>query len=61
MGARRDVGALPAAADAFFPVSAQEGLPNVLLEAQWAALPCLTIAGGGAAEAICCDGAQGRI
>lgn len=53
--------ALPmAAADAMMLLSAQEGLPNVLLEAQWYGLPCLITDAGGAREAIS-DGVTGVV
>lgn len=52
LGEVADVASALAAADAFMLASAQEGLPNVLLEAQWYGLPCLTTNAGGAAEAV---------
>jgi len=53
--------ALPmTAANAMMLLSAQEGLPNVLLEAQWYGLPCLVTDAGGAREAIN-DGVTGIV
>jgi glycosyltransferase involved in cell wall biosynthesis len=52
LGEIPDVSTAIAAADAFMLVSAQEGLPNVLLEAQWYGRPCLITDAGGAREAI---------
>lgn len=52
LGERAAIGELLAAADALFLASEHEGLPNVLLEAQWAGLPSVTTAAGGAPEAI---------
>jgi glycosyltransferase involved in cell wall biosynthesis len=53
-----DVGLALAASDLFLLTSAQEGLPNVLLEAQWYGRPCLVTDAGGAREAIM-DGVTG--
>lgn len=60
LGEVADVASALAAADAFMLASAQEGLPNVLLEAQWYGLPCLTTNAGGAAEAVL-DGVTGLV
>lgn len=60
LGEVADVASALAAADAFMLTSAQEGLPNVLLEAQWYGLPCLTTNAGGAAEAVL-DGVTGVV
>lgn len=60
LGEIRDVGAALAASDVVMLASAQEGLPNVLLEAQWHGRPCLTTDAGGAREAIR-EGVTGRV
>jgi glycosyltransferase involved in cell wall biosynthesis len=52
LGPRRNVADLYAAADALLLTSENEGLPNVLLEAQWAGLPVLTTDAGGSSEAV---------
>ena len=48
------------ACDAFMLTSEQEGIPNVLLEAQWYGRPVLATAAGGVTEAMQ-DGITGRI
>lgn len=48
------------AADGMMLLSAQEGLPNVLLEAQWYGLPCFVTDAGGVREAIS-DGVTGIV
>lgn len=48
------------ACDAFMLTSEQEGIPNVLLEAQWYGRPVLATPAGGVAESVQ-DGVTGRI
>jgi len=60
LGEQKNVSSLYMASDAFMLVSAQEGLPNVLLEAQWYGRPVLTTRAGGAPEAVDPD-VTGRI
>lgn len=60
VGERQDVSSLYMACEAFMLASAQEGLPNVLLEAQWYGCPILTTQAGGASEAVDA-GKTGRI
>lgn len=60
LGARKDVAALFMAADAFLLTSEQEGIPNVLLEAQWYGRPALITPAGGAVESVV-EGSTGRI
>jgi glycosyltransferase involved in cell wall biosynthesis len=52
LGEIRDVSLPLKAADAFLLTSAQEGMPNVLLEAQWYGCPVVTTDAGGAREAV---------
>ena len=52
LGEVKDVSLPISCADVFLLTSAQEGLPNVLLESQWYGRPCLTTDAGGAREAI---------
>jgi glycosyltransferase involved in cell wall biosynthesis len=52
IGEVSDVGSLYAAADLFFLASSEEGAPNVLIEAQWAGLPCVATDAGGVAETV---------
>src|SRR5690606_2033011 len=52
LGEIPDVSMAIAASDAFLLVSAQEGVPNALLEAQWYGRPCLVADAGGTREAI---------
>ncbi len=52
VGETRAVHDYLAAGDLFLLASRQEGLPNVLLEAQWHGLACVTTDAGGAPEAI---------
>jgi glycosyltransferase involved in cell wall biosynthesis len=52
LGEISDVGSLYAAADLFFLASSEEGAPNVLIEAQWAGLPCVVTDAGGVAETV---------
>jgi glycosyltransferase involved in cell wall biosynthesis len=59
-GRMSDVHALFMACDAFMLTSQQEGLPNVLLEAQWYGRPVLATRAGGAEEAMQ-DSVTGRI
>jgi glycosyltransferase involved in cell wall biosynthesis len=59
-GRMSDVHALFMACDAFMLTSEQEGIPNVLLEAQWYGRPVLATPAGGVAEAMQ-DGITGRI
>ena len=51
-GRMPDVYALFMACDAFMLTSQQEGIPNVLLEAQWYGRPVLATPAGGVAEAM---------
>lgn len=60
LGEIADVGLAIAASDVFMLTSAQEGLPNALLEAQWYGLRCLVTDAGGAREAIR-DGVTGGL
>jgi glycosyltransferase involved in cell wall biosynthesis len=60
IGQTREVSGLFMAADAFLLTSAHEGVPNVLLEAQWYGRPVLVTPAGGAPEAML-DGVTGRI
>lgn len=60
LGARKDIAALFMASDALLLTSENEGLPNVLLEAQWYGRPTLITPAGGATEAVL-DGSTGRI
>lgn len=60
IGRTSQVHALFMACDAFMLTSAQEGIPNVLLEAQWYGRPVLATPAGGLGEAIE-DGITGRI
>jgi glycosyltransferase involved in cell wall biosynthesis len=60
LGEIADVGLAVAASDLFLLTSAQEGLPNALLEAQWYGRPCLVTDAGGAREAIK-DGVTGAL
>jgi glycosyltransferase involved in cell wall biosynthesis len=55
-----DIGSLYMAADAFLLTSEQEGLPNVVLEAQFYGLPVVATAVGGTPEAML-DGVTGRV
>jgi glycosyltransferase involved in cell wall biosynthesis len=59
-GLMSDVHALFMACDAMMLTSEQEGIPNVLLEAQWYGRPVLATPAGGVAEAMQ-DGITGRI
>jgi glycosyltransferase involved in cell wall biosynthesis len=59
-GRMSDVHALFMACDAFMLTSEQEGIPNVLLEAQWYGRPVLTTRAGGAEEALQ-DSVTGRL
>jgi glycosyltransferase involved in cell wall biosynthesis len=59
-GRMSDVHALFMACDAFMLTSEQEGIPNVLLEAQWYGRPVLATRAGGAEEALQ-DGVTGRL
>lgn len=59
-GRMPDVHALFMACDAFLLTSEQEGIPNVLLEAQWYGCPVLATRAGGAEEALQ-DRVTGRI
>jgi glycosyltransferase involved in cell wall biosynthesis len=59
-GRMSDVDALFMASDAVMLTSQQEGIPNVLLEAQWYGRPVLATRAGGAEEAIQ-DGVTGRV
>jgi glycosyltransferase involved in cell wall biosynthesis len=52
-GVRQDVLSAISLFDVFVLTSAGEGLPNVLLEAQWVGTPVVTTDVGGAREAIC--------
>jgi glycosyltransferase involved in cell wall biosynthesis len=60
LGEVADVGLALAASDVFMLTSAQEGLPNALLEAQQFGLRCLVTDAGGAREAIL-DGVTGQL
>ena len=60
LGEIADVGLALAASDVFMLTSAQEGLPNALLEAQQHGLRCLVTDAGGAREAIM-DGVTGQL
>jgi glycosyltransferase involved in cell wall biosynthesis len=60
LGEIPDMAVPMAAADAMMLLSAQEGIPNVLLEAQWYGLRCLVTDAGGAREAIS-DGVTGIV
>ncbi|HVY88751.1 MAG TPA: glycosyltransferase [Hyphomonadaceae bacterium] len=60
VGQRQDVGALFMASDVFLLASAHEGVPNVLIEAQYYGRPVLTTRAGGAPEAVA-GGETGRI
>jgi glycosyltransferase involved in cell wall biosynthesis len=60
VGARQNVERLFMAADAFLLTSTFEGIPNVLLEAQWYGVPALVTPAGGAPEAISAN-VTGRI
>jgi glycosyltransferase involved in cell wall biosynthesis len=59
-GRMSDVHALFMACDAFMLTSEQEGIPNVLLEAQWYGRPVLATRAGGAEEALQ-DSVTGRL
>ena len=59
-GRASNIHALFMACDAFMLTSEQEGIPNVLLEAQWYGRPILATAAGGVVEAMQ-DGITGRI
>jgi glycosyltransferase involved in cell wall biosynthesis len=52
LGRRHDVPVVLRAADALLLVSQQEGLPNVLLEAQYCERPVVSTRVGGAAECL---------
>ncbi len=52
LGEVKDVSLALKAADAFLLTSAQEGMPNVLLEAQWYGCPVVTTDAGGARETV---------
>lgn len=58
LGLCREVPALLRACDVFVLTSNSEGLPNALLEASFAGLPCVSTANGGA-EDIIVDGQTG--
>lgn len=60
LGARKGIEALFMAADAFLLTSENEGIPNVLLEAQWYGRPALVTPAGGATEAVN-DGVTGKV
>src|SRR5262249_5459172 len=51
-GVRKDVDDMLSIMDVFLLTSQVEGLPNVLIEAQWLGLPVVTTNAGGAGEAI---------
>jgi glycosyltransferase involved in cell wall biosynthesis len=57
-GVRDDILSAISMLDVFLLTSAGEGLPNVLLEAQWVGTPIVTTDAGGAREAIL-DGRTG--
>jgi len=51
-GVRKDVDDMLSVMDVFLLTSEVEGLPNVLIEAQWLGVPVVTTKAGGAGEAI---------
>ncbi len=59
-GHRRDIAAALAAMDIFLLTSRVEGLPNVLIEAQFVGIPVVTVDCGGASEALD-DGVTGLV
>lgn len=60
LGARKDILAIYSAADLVLQTSAQEGTPNVLIEAQACGIPVVTTPAFGAAEAVH-DGVTGFV
>lgn len=60
LGQRPDIHTVFAASDAVMQASAQEGTPNVLIEAQASGIPVVTTAAFGAREAVE-DGVTGRV